>query len=53
MQPLDGSESLVIDCSVTLAWYFKDVAKWLTEENRNYDHSFTRRRGKLDHCRRR
>ena len=24
MQPLDGSESLVIDCSVTMAWYFKD-----------------------------
>jgi hypothetical protein len=22
MQPLDGSESLVIDCSVTMAWYF-------------------------------
>src|SRR3954451_21651862 len=26
MQPLDGSESLVIDCSVTMAWYFKDEA---------------------------
>ena len=24
MQLLDGSESLVIDCSVTMAWYFKD-----------------------------
>jgi predicted nucleic acid-binding protein len=24
MQPLDGSESLVIDCSITMAWYFKD-----------------------------
>ena len=26
MPPLDGSESLVIDCSVTMAWYFKDHA---------------------------
>ena len=26
MQPLDGSETLVIDCSVTMAWYFKDEA---------------------------
>ena len=26
MQPLDSSESLVIDCSVTMAWYFKDEA---------------------------
>src|SRR3954453_3336475 len=26
MQPLDGTESLVIDCSVTMAWYFKDEA---------------------------
>ena len=26
MPPLDGSESLVIDCSVTMAWYFKDEA---------------------------
>ncbi len=26
MQALDGSESLVIDCSVTMAWYFKDEA---------------------------
>ncbi len=26
MQPLDGSESLVIDCSVTMAWYVKDEA---------------------------
>jgi predicted nucleic acid-binding protein len=26
MQPLDGSESLVIDCSVTMSWYFKDEA---------------------------
>ena len=26
MPPLDGSESLVIDCSVTMAWYFKDQA---------------------------
>jgi predicted nucleic acid-binding protein len=26
MQLLDGSESLVIDCSVTMAWYFKDEA---------------------------
>jgi predicted nucleic acid-binding protein len=24
MQRLDGSESLVIDCPVTMAWYFKD-----------------------------
>lgn len=23
---LDGSESLVVDCSVTMAWYFKDEA---------------------------
>ena len=26
MQPLDGTESLVIDCSITMAWYFKDEA---------------------------
>jgi predicted nucleic acid-binding protein len=26
MQPPDGSETLVIDCSVTMAWYFKDEA---------------------------
>ena len=26
MPPLDGSESLVIDGSVTMAWYFKDEA---------------------------
>jgi predicted nucleic acid-binding protein len=26
MQLLDGTESLVIDCSVTMAWYFKDEA---------------------------
>jgi predicted nucleic acid-binding protein len=26
MLPLDGSESLVIDCSITMAWYFKDEA---------------------------
>ena len=26
MQPLDGTESVVIDCSVTMAWYFKDEA---------------------------
>jgi predicted nucleic acid-binding protein len=26
MQPLDVTESLVIDCSVTMAWYLKDEA---------------------------
>jgi hypothetical protein len=26
MQPLDGSESLVIDCSITMTWNFKDEA---------------------------
>jgi predicted nucleic acid-binding protein len=26
MQPLDGTESMVIDCSITMAWYFKDEA---------------------------
>jgi len=26
MQPPDGSETLVIDCSLTMAWYFKDEA---------------------------
>jgi len=26
MQPADGSETLVIDCSLTMAWYFKDEA---------------------------
>jgi predicted nucleic acid-binding protein len=26
MPPLDGTESLVIDCSITMAWYFKDEA---------------------------
>ena len=31
MQPLDGSESLVIDCSVTMAWYFKDEAGLVLE----------------------
>jgi len=30
MQPSDGSESLVIDCSITMAWYFKLVG---TEES--------------------
>jgi hypothetical protein len=31
MQPLDGSESLVIDCSVTMAWYLQpraDAFQW-------------------------
>jgi predicted nucleic acid-binding protein len=31
MQPLDGSESLVIDCSVTMSWYFKDEATPYTD----------------------
>ena len=26
MQPTDGKETLVIDCSLTMAWYFKDEA---------------------------
>jgi predicted nucleic acid-binding protein len=26
MQPTDGTETLVIDCSLTMAWYFKDEA---------------------------
>ena len=26
MQPSDGTETLVIDCSLTMAWYFKDEA---------------------------
>jgi predicted nucleic acid-binding protein len=26
MQPTDGTETLVIDCSMTMAWYFKDEA---------------------------
>lgn len=26
MQPADGTETLVIDCSLTMAWYFKDEA---------------------------
>jgi predicted nucleic acid-binding protein len=26
MQPTDGSETLVLDCSLTMAWYFKDEA---------------------------
>jgi predicted nucleic acid-binding protein len=26
MQPTDGTEILVIDCSLTMAWYFKDEA---------------------------
>ncbi len=26
MQPADGSETLVVDCSLTMAWYFKDEA---------------------------
>jgi predicted nucleic acid-binding protein len=30
MQPLDGTESLVIDCSITMAWYFKDEATTYT-----------------------
>jgi predicted nucleic acid-binding protein len=30
MQPLDGTESLVIDCSITMAWYFKDEATLYT-----------------------
>jgi hypothetical protein len=35
MQPLDGSESLVIDCSVTMAWYFKDEATPYTNAMRS------------------
>jgi predicted nucleic acid-binding protein len=26
MQTMDGTETLVIDCSLTMAWYFKDEA---------------------------
>ena len=26
MRPTDGTETLVIDCSLTMAWYFKDEA---------------------------
>ena len=26
MQPTDGTETVVIDASVTMAWYFKDEA---------------------------
>jgi predicted nucleic acid-binding protein len=26
MRPTDGTETLVIDCSMTMAWYFKDEA---------------------------
>lgn len=26
MQPTEGTETFVIDCSVTMAWYFKDEA---------------------------
>ena len=26
MQPTDGTETLVIDCSMAMAWYFKDEA---------------------------
>jgi predicted nucleic acid-binding protein len=31
MQSLDGSESLVIDCSITMSWYFKDEASPYTD----------------------
>jgi predicted nucleic acid-binding protein len=26
MQPTDGKETVIIDCSMTMAWYFKDEA---------------------------